>query len=33
MEVQEYYAKLQKGMIRCAGVEDAEDKICVFMVV
>jgi hypothetical protein len=24
------YAKLQKGMVRCGVVEDAEDKVCYF---
>ncbi|XP_039787907.1 uncharacterized protein LOC120654436 [Panicum virgatum] len=27
MSVQEYYAELQKGMVRCGVVEDAEDKV------
>jgi hypothetical protein len=30
MSVQEYYAELQKGMVRCGVVEDAEDKVCRF---
>lgn len=30
MSVQEYYAELQKGMIRCGVVEETEDKICRF---
>jgi hypothetical protein len=30
MSVQEYYAELQKGMIRCGVEEDTEDKICRF---
>ena len=30
MSVQEYYAKLQKGMVRCGVVEDPEDKVCHF---
>jgi hypothetical protein len=30
MSVQEYYAELQKGMLRCGVVEDAEDKVCRF---
>ena len=28
--VQEYYAELQKGMIRCGVEEETEDKICRF---
>ena len=28
--VQDYYAELQKGMVRCGVVEDTEDKICRF---
>ncbi|WVZ58309.1 hypothetical protein U9M48_008590 [Paspalum notatum var. saurae] len=30
MTVQEYYAELQKGMIRCGVKEETEDKICRF---
>jgi hypothetical protein len=30
MSIQEYYAELQKGMVRCGVVEDAEDKVCRF---
>ena len=30
MSVEEYYAELQKGMIRCGVEEDTEDKICRF---
>jgi hypothetical protein len=30
MFVQEYFAELQKGMIRCGIVEDIEDKIVHF---
>jgi hypothetical protein len=30
MSVQEYYAELQKGMVHCRVVEDAEDKVCRF---
>ena len=30
MTVQEYYAELQKGMIRCGVEEETEDKICRF---
>ena len=33
MSVQEYFAELQKGMIRCGIEEDPEDKVCHFMVV
>ena len=28
MSVQEYFAELQKGMIRCGIEEDPEDKVC-----
>jgi hypothetical protein len=28
MSVQDYYAELQKGMIRAGVHEDTEDKIC-----
>jgi hypothetical protein len=31
MSVQEYYAELQKGMVRAGVVEDPEDKVCHFM--
>jgi hypothetical protein len=31
MSVQDYYAELQKGMIRAGVHEDTEDKICRFM--
>jgi hypothetical protein len=30
MSVQEYFAELQKGMMRCGVVEDPEDKLCHF---
>jgi hypothetical protein len=30
MSIQEYYAELQKGMVRCGVVEDEEDKVCRF---
>ena len=30
MSVQEYFAELQKGMIRCGIEEDPEDKVCRF---
>jgi hypothetical protein len=30
MSVQDYYAELQKGMIRCGVVEDPKDKVCRF---
>jgi hypothetical protein len=30
MSVQEYYAELQKGMVRYGVVEDAKDKVCRF---
>jgi hypothetical protein len=30
MSVQEYFAELQKGMMRCGVVEDLEDKLCRF---
>jgi hypothetical protein len=30
MFVQDYYAELQKGMIRCGVVEDPKDKVCRF---
>jgi hypothetical protein len=30
MSLQDYYAELQKGMIRCGVVEDPEDKVCRF---
>jgi hypothetical protein len=30
MSVQDYYAKLQKGMIRAGVHEETEDKICRF---
>jgi hypothetical protein len=30
ISVQEYYAELQKGMVHCGVVEDAEDKVCRF---
>jgi len=30
MSVQEYFAELQKGMIRCGIEEDPEDKVCHF---
>jgi hypothetical protein len=30
MSVQDYYAKLQKGMIRAGVHEETEDKICHF---
>jgi hypothetical protein len=30
MSIQEYYAELQKGMVRWGVVEDAEDKVCRF---
>jgi hypothetical protein len=30
MSVQDYYAKLQKGMIRAGVHEETEDKICCF---
>jgi hypothetical protein len=30
MTVQEYYAKLQKGMLQCGVEEETEDKICRF---
>jgi hypothetical protein len=30
MSVQDYYAKLQKGMIRAVVHEEIEDKICHF---
>jgi hypothetical protein len=30
MSVQDYYAKLQKGMIRASVHEEMEDKICHF---
>ena len=30
MSVQEYFAELQKGMIRCGIEEDLEDKVCHF---
>jgi hypothetical protein len=33
MSIQEYFAELQKGMIRCGIVEDTEDKIVHFMMV
>jgi hypothetical protein len=29
--VQDYYAELQKGMMRCGMVEETKDKICHFM--
>jgi hypothetical protein len=31
MSIQDYYAELQKGMIRAGVHEEAEDKICHFM--
>jgi hypothetical protein len=31
VSVQEYYAELQKGMVRAGVVEDPEDKVCHFM--
>jgi hypothetical protein len=30
MSIQEYFAELQKGMIRCEIEEDLEDKVCYF---
>ena len=33
LSVEEYYAELQKVMVRCGVVEDPEDKVCLFMVV
>ena len=30
MSIQEYFAELQKGMIRCGIEEDPEDKVCHF---
>jgi hypothetical protein len=30
MSVQEYFAELHKGMIRCGIKEDPEDKVCHF---
>jgi len=30
MSVQEYFAELQKGMIRCGIEEDPKDKVCHF---
>jgi hypothetical protein len=30
MSVQDYYAKLQKGMIRAGAHEETEDKFCHF---
>ena len=32
MSVQDYYAELQKGMIRVRAHEETEDKICHFFV-
>jgi hypothetical protein len=32
MSVQDYYAELQKGMIRASVHEETEDKICHFIV-
>jgi hypothetical protein len=30
MSIQEYFAELQKGMMRCGVVEDPNDKLCHF---
>jgi hypothetical protein len=30
MSAQEYYTKLQNGMIHCGVVEDPDDKVCRF---
>jgi hypothetical protein len=30
MSIQQYFAELQKGMMRCGVVEDTNDKLCRF---